>query len=235
MNKGIRKYTTWKIGDYVLQLSVVVIGIVVTFAGSNALEERAKAKELVQAMQIVKSELELNRQEVIRVTGILQNERNGCSYLLHYKDHIRDANPDTLRMYLYTPFISELYAYTDDALEMLKASSLVQQIQNKETVLQLIKAYNKLKSVDEIFRWYYNSKEKEADLITKDPDFVMQNTELMKKGDIYEVWKYRFTNFHLNTILRIAAFGAGFEETFQEAQDALSDAIMLIDKEYNLK
>lgn len=235
MKKWIKKYTTWKIGDYILQLSVVILGIIVTFAGGNLLEERAKAKELAKAMQIVKSELELNRQEVARIKDILKLEKDVARYLLRYENRIAEANADTLQMYLHTLFFSQLFTYTSDALEMLKASSLVQQIHDKELVLQVVRAYSKLKSTDEIFKWYYSIKEKEGDFLNQNSVYVKRNKTFMEEGNVYKIWKHRLENIHVHNILRTAAYGGGFEENFQETQNALTHAIEIIDKEYGLK
>lgn len=57
----------------------------------------------------------------------------GACYLLQYKDSIDKASPDSIEKYGYSPFQSFNPIYIDDAMEMLKSSSLISAIENKKT------------------------------------------------------------------------------------------------------
>lgn len=80
-----RKFTSWRIGDYVLQLSVVVLGIIVTFAGSSAISRYSESKQVANTMQLIKSELKLNRERVEDIHKHLNFERRACNYILQYR------------------------------------------------------------------------------------------------------------------------------------------------------
>lgn len=55
----------------------------------------------------------------------------GACYLLQYKDSIDKASPDSIEKYGYSPFQSFNPIYIDDAMEMLKSSSLISAIEIK--------------------------------------------------------------------------------------------------------
>ena len=82
INNIIKLITSWKIGDYIRQFSIVMVGLIVTFAGSNMITDYSQSKEIVNALQLVKNELELNKKEVRRITERIQFELKACSYFL---------------------------------------------------------------------------------------------------------------------------------------------------------
>ena len=63
---------TWR--DYALQLSVVIIGIVVTFAGSGLIERWRVAREVRATMLLVHAELETNRADFMQVGDYQQGK-----------------------------------------------------------------------------------------------------------------------------------------------------------------
>lgn len=50
-----------RLGDFICNFTAVVLGILLTFAGSNLIEEHKKQKELKDALLLVKNEMLLNR------------------------------------------------------------------------------------------------------------------------------------------------------------------------------
>lgn len=54
INNVIKLITSWKVGDYIRQLSIVIVGIIVTFAGSNMITDYSQSKEIVNAYNLSK-------------------------------------------------------------------------------------------------------------------------------------------------------------------------------------
>lgn len=179
--KKFREYTTWKIGDYFLQLSVVILGIIVTFAGSNAISRHAQSKEIATTLQLVRSELKMNLQNVKEAHEYMLREKAASSYLLAYQSKPQQISEDSLAQYINLPFRANSFSYTSDALEMLKMSSLAQQIRDKEMVLQIVAAYNELKQVQELIEWYNGMKSKYIDRLENSKNFVQDSRELKKE------------------------------------------------------
>ena len=79
--KKLNDLVTWKIEDYALQLSVVILGVLITFGGGNMLNKRAKAKEITNAMELIKIELETNRKSIQEIGKTLAIEQNASRAL----------------------------------------------------------------------------------------------------------------------------------------------------------
>lgn len=54
--------TTRRLGDFICNFTAVVLGIIITFIGSDMIQEHNKKKEVTQALQLVKSELLINKE-----------------------------------------------------------------------------------------------------------------------------------------------------------------------------
>lgn len=232
---NFRSFTNWKIGDFILQLLVVILGIVVTFAASNAFNERAKAKEVAKAMEIVKNELEGNLENFDQITERLRLEQRVCRYLRSYGKHIEDASADTLRKYISLPFQVFNFIPASDAIEMLKASSLIPHVQDKELVLDVMKAYNSLQKVRETVEWYYNTKQEHCKPLNAHEKFNREYEELLRKEfdrDIHKVVKYQLASIHIYNIVILGAVGIEFEDSFLDVHDMLTQTIEKIDREY---
>lgn len=233
MKKTIKKLTTWRVGDYVLQLSVVIVGVLVTFIVSDAVSERAKAKEVAKAMEIVKSELEQNNKNLIDITERISFEQNAGRYVLRYEKQLGNAAVDSLQLYLKVPFHIRSLEFTNDALEMLKASSLIQQVRDKELILQIMRAYNRLKEAKETVAWYYNMKESYWTKLSDDSFYIRQDEKLKQENDVYKIWEHRLGNIHVHNILHFVVTGLpDFEAALKDTQHILNRTIERIGQEY---
>lgn len=85
----------WKIGDYFLQLSVIILGIIVTFMVSDVVTDCAERREIVSALQLVEDELELNKQELKRISDRRRFEQEACDYVFKYRNCLEKASKDT--------------------------------------------------------------------------------------------------------------------------------------------
>ena len=118
-----------RLGDFTCNFIAVVLGIAITFVGSDMIQEHNKKKEVTQALQLVKSELLINWETI-----------EGACYLLQYKDKMNEASSDSLNYYGYFPFQSQNFPPVTDAMEMLRASSVMQNIKNKELAVEIIQS-----------------------------------------------------------------------------------------------
>ena len=118
----------WRLGDYFRQFSIVAAGIIVTFWGSDRITEYSRQKEVRAAMQLVAEELEYNRKELRNIKHLLDIDRNMSSLLIKHKMDISGIPRDTLTKYdkLFNN-MNEL-SYRTDALDVLKGSSLMQDV-----------------------------------------------------------------------------------------------------------
>lgn len=241
-----REYTSWKAGDFVLQLSVVILGIIVTFAGSNAITRHAQSKEIATTLQFVQTELEMNLRNLKEMHNNLLQEKKACVYLLGYENEPEKISADSLSRYMGLPFVINSFSYTSDALEMLKMSSLTQQIRDKEMVLQIVSAYNELKKTGELVKWYYGMKSKYTDRLEDSESFARDALGVRKKaGKNLHDYLFNKQNFNemyvmywnyppFRNLLLFISGGVNLR-TFHNAEVILEQAIASIQEKYRRK
>ena len=66
-NKVKTTVKDWQVGDYIRQTSIVVIGVLITFVGSELVTQNSEKKDIQATMSLIRDELKSNR-EIIRVS-----------------------------------------------------------------------------------------------------------------------------------------------------------------------
>lgn len=134
-------FKSWRMGDYFRQFSIVTAGVVVTFTGSALISNRATNREINSTIGLIINELEGNNRDLAVFIEKHQQDRVIAGYLVGSDFDVSSIAQDTLRKY--QPFISQLsdFQYSADALDVLKSSSLMQKISDKEMLLNLIETY----------------------------------------------------------------------------------------------
>ena len=113
--------TTRRLGDFICNFTAVVLGIIITFIGSDMIQEHNKKKEVTQALHLVKSELLINKEIIEDMKELEIFNKQGARYLLQYKDRINETSSDSLNYYNYFLFQSRDFLPLTDAMEMLSA------------------------------------------------------------------------------------------------------------------
>ena len=146
--------------EYLKQLSVVVLGIVVTFVGSDQISACQQRRELRTALQLVKDELQENQKVVQAIQRLVLYERHVTRYLIEHKDRLDQVPVDTLEQYAKVPFWWASYHVSTDAMEALKASGLMQKMPDVEFAQQLIKTYGQVERTATLYDFYAETKQK---------------------------------------------------------------------------
>lgn len=66
-NKVKTTVKDWQVGDYIRQTSIVVIGVLITFVGSELVTQNSEKKDIQATMSLIRDELKSNR-KIIRVS-----------------------------------------------------------------------------------------------------------------------------------------------------------------------
>lgn len=61
-NKVKTTVKDWQVGDYIRQTSIVVIGVLITFAGSELVTQNSERKDIQATMSLIRDELKSNRE-----------------------------------------------------------------------------------------------------------------------------------------------------------------------------
>lgn len=184
--------TEYRFGDFFRNFIAVVLGIVITFAGSDLIEERKIRNEVKDALSLVKDEILLNRETIEELMEQELFEQRGACYLLQYKDSIDKASPDSIEKYGYSPFQSFNPIYIDDAMEMLKSSSLISAIENKKLATRIIQTYNTIKTAYGSFGAFMDIKLKCIEKLT-DKAEVRKALAKNKLRTKMQEWDFYFT------------------------------------------
>lgn len=155
--------TKWRPGDYFKQLSVVIIGIVVTFSGSSLLERIEIRRQIRQTAQLLHAELADNLAQLDAMHDFTsQDYRIYKTFVDHYLDRVDRIPPDSVwRIYTVLTH-SNTFRYRKNALETMKSSVAVQEIKDREIVLDIFDCYDKL---ERTFGWCAGLYDRKSDAV----------------------------------------------------------------------
>jgi hypothetical protein len=159
-----------RIGDFVCNFTAVVLGIILTFMGSDWIEERNTQHDVQSALQLVKAELETNRKTILGGKKRIEQEIWAAHFLLENKDRLSFIPKDSLSNYSNLPFQISYITFTTDALELMKSSVLFPQIKDKKLGLSIIQAYASIKSADMLYTTYQTFKKERNDCLDAKPE-----------------------------------------------------------------
>lgn len=134
----------WRIGDYIRQLSIVVIGIFITFQGSAWIAQKSQRREAAYILSMVKDELVKNRHNVENQLELLEFEFAGAKAMKPHIHHPESIHPDSLNKYVSIITRVRNYGFVANSFEVLKNSSQFQTIKNKDLLRDLFSVYEEL-------------------------------------------------------------------------------------------
>lgn len=229
MKKLFNSLKSWRIGDYIRQFSIVAAGVIVTFMGSDLISNHNQQKEVASVMQFIKSELEQNKKDVENLYVRVSLDRTMGQYIADCDYDVRKIPVDTLQKYRWFITSTSGLKYTSDALEVLKNSSLMQQVNDKKMLLNLVKSYDLLRQMKVDVAEFYRIK---GDILTpiilsmsrSDKDKIMGNS-------IYESYEMILENTEMQNFCTIAT---GFldENLFSNALENIDKNIKDISQQY---
>ena len=218
---------TWR--DYALQLSVVIIGIVVTFAGSGLISRWASQRQVRTVMQLVVSELEQNREMLRDVYSNLDYDRRGMLMFMEY-DELEDIPADSLAHYSLLLSYLPSYRPQQEALEVLKSSDIVSAVGDKQFLADIFGCYNRLNDFRENVAMYSGRKQDAQNhLFVNTPGF-----SLAPMGT-YGSWKIIFEDPLCAAFIGTSAYFFGGGDYFGHMIRAVDDVIASINKKYRFE
>ncbi len=149
----------WRMGDYLRQLSIVVVGIVISFWGSDLITDHVHQKEVRSTMQLVIEELRRNRDELKMYKQCITVDIRFSCLLTKCNLDLDKIPQDTLVRY--DGFSSNLFSLSNrtDALDVMKGSSLMQYIPDKLLLQNVLQVYYDLKELTANTDIYYKYKQ----------------------------------------------------------------------------
>ena len=157
-----------KIGKYVREVSIVVLGVAITLSVTVWLNNRNEKRDMGLYLNAIKIELEENIKIMDMAIDFLQVEAAYTTYLNSHD--IQSYNEDTLEYYVHTTcYYLNKFPLKTNAFEMLKSSHIMRLLDDKELLLSLWNVYIDIDMLNTNFEWYFNTKwghmEKDLSLI----------------------------------------------------------------------
>lgn len=138
-------------GSFSTDILSVVLGIFITFGIQGLIDRRHDKKEVLAALELVKEELINNNNNLHEVMDIISSEKSAALSMSKNVGNLQKCDADSVIAWN-TVLSSEYFiTITDDALELLKSSSLFQKINDKSLALGIIKSYDYLESDSKAF------------------------------------------------------------------------------------
>lgn len=188
-----------------------------TFMGNAWIKERNTQRDVQNTLQLVKSELQTNRNTILYEKQRIEAEIHASQFLLKNKDHLSSVSKDSLNYYSNLPFQTSFITFTTDVLELMKNSLLFPQIKDKKLGLSIIQAYASIKVADILYTNYQNLKKEKNEQLDKNPKIAQLFTQKLS----YDLlWNYLLTtNEGYNLLVQIPNI------VTPEAFDSLLDEI----------
>ena len=128
----------WQVGDYIRQTSIVVIGVLITFAGSELVTQNSEKKDIQATMSLIRDELKSNRENYESIVSEFREDERLSSLLVEYDLKHRTIPEDSLIQFRFLMGHIRSFYYSQNALDILKNSMLMQKISDKELLLQFM-------------------------------------------------------------------------------------------------
>lgn len=171
---------------YIRELSIVIIGVLITLLITNILSDRAKQAEVKRALTLVKIELEENLHQIEWAQQKWETEQRIYGFIRQNMDHIENIAVDTLWKYRKVIGDKHSLAIVTDSYEVLKSSLLMQYIKDKDFLSELSKTYGIIGLISRKLNNYSNIKGNGIDHMINSID--KNNLEKWTNGTVYDFY-----------------------------------------------
>ena len=142
----MKQSTAGFIRDLVINFLAIFLGIIITFAVQARIDRSLDKKDIRAALELVRNELAANVEDIETMSGFIREERRSAEYLLAHKDDLSRCPADSVNYHGGVLFADASISVSDDALEMLKSSSLFQKIGDSRLSMKIVRAYDSCNS-----------------------------------------------------------------------------------------
>ena len=186
MNK--LKNSTGKIGKYLREISVVVIGVAITLSASNWITNRNEKRDMSLYLNAIKLELEENKKELDEVEKNMQGSVRYADYLNSHDKKL--LNADTIRTYVNDYYGIYSITVKTNAFDMFKISGNMRFVDDKELLITIWDAYATLNKIEKLFDLYSQMKLEEIKKAILPPKSLLlfSDEEILKNIPMYNFY-----------------------------------------------
>ena len=210
-----------KLIDFISNLLSVILGIVITFAIQGMIDRASDRKEVRSALELVRSELLSNKNDIILAGAFVEQEKASAQYLLSHRDTLDRCPTDSIAYHSGVIFSDFSMTICQDALELLKMSSLFQKVGDNQLSMKIIRAYDSCEMVTDFL-----NQRAAARNARFDNSVTEQNARRIASGGFIDIREYLKTDFG-NYAVRYLVTQASVDK-FTDTSD-IDSAISAID------
>ena len=155
---GVKKNRDWF--GYLVNFVAVCLGIAITFAGQGIINRNAERNEVKRSLILVKNELQDNISYIEYSDSVLTLFAEASRFLIEYEDCYDQAPVDSMAAYCNVPLTVYEISHADDALELLKTSSLFTKIKDQNLSLEIIHTYGAIADEMAVVNFYHERRGK---------------------------------------------------------------------------
>ena len=152
--------------DFVNKLLPVVTGIAITFTLQGIVNRSHERKSVRSAMELVRTELKSNLHDIDHLTDFLKQEVISAQYLSDHQHDLASCPADIVKYHKGQVNAYVSLALSQNALELLKMSSLFPKVGDNDLSMEIIRAYDACELLQtDINRHYSNRSESIGDRV----------------------------------------------------------------------
>ena len=120
----------------------VTLGIVITFSVQGILDRQRDKRAVRSALELVRTELAANLEDIAILSDYFRQEQASAKYLSRPKKELAKCPADSVNYHVGIVNADVSVAFSHDALELLKMSSLFPKIHDNDLSMKVIRAYD---------------------------------------------------------------------------------------------
>jgi hypothetical protein len=132
-------------------------------------------------LELVRAELTENKDDIVTMLEIVDQERKSAQYFLDKRTVIDRCPEDSIAFHGANIFAEVSISLRQDALELLKSSSLFQKIADNNTSMKIIRAYASCMSAASALNNYETDKDQKLENILTD-QYIRKTADTGKLG-----------------------------------------------------
>ena len=125
----------------------VILGIFITFGIQGIIDRSREKNNTRSSLELVRSELSTNIDDISIIVDYLKQERKSAEYMLSHRDSLDKCPVDSINFHSSMIFADVSFSLCHDALELLKMSSVFQNIESNGLSMKIIRAYDTCNSI----------------------------------------------------------------------------------------
>ena len=137
-------------------LLAVILGIVITFAVQGMINRAQDRKEVRSALELVRSELATSLDDIALLDEYLDEVPASAQYLVTHEKNLAKCPEDSVLYHSGVVNADVSVAFSHDALELLKMSTLFPKIGNNDLSMKIIRAYDTCDAISSNVTRYFS-------------------------------------------------------------------------------